>query len=279
MKYNFSIVTPNLNQLQHLKRCCASITNQKDVSVEHIVMDGQSSDGTEEWLRSKSDIKWKSKKDEGMYDAINKGWSRANGEILSWLNADEQYLPGALSVVQEYFNTHPNVDAVFGDYIIVDPEGNPLAARKEIPLRKLYVLHGILYAQSCTIFMRRKIYEQYKGFDTSYKILGDMEWVLRLMGHGVDFVHIPRYLALFTVSTKNLSLNPQAQKERKRIINCYKSYCGYFGKMLTRILRGIEKIINGCYGYHQVKYSYMVDEKQCRQFECKTGSLWIWPKQ
>jgi glycosyltransferase involved in cell wall biosynthesis len=84
------------------------------VDVEHIVQDGGSDDGTREWAAADSRIKFFMEKDAGMYDAINRGWRRATGEILSYLNCDEQYLPGALARAGHFFSAHPEVDMVFG---------------------------------------------------------------------------------------------------------------------------------------------------------------------
>src|SRR5271170_6218687 len=94
-KPSISIVTPSYNMLEFLKLCSASVKDQ-DIPVEHIVMDGGSSDGTKEWLKNNPSIIGVSKKDSGMYNALNKAIDMAEASIIGHLNCDEQYLPGTL---------------------------------------------------------------------------------------------------------------------------------------------------------------------------------------
>jgi len=89
-----SIVTPSFRNSDWLKLCVASVADQAGVEVEHIVQDAQSDDGTQEWLARDRRVQAYIEKDLGMYDAINRGWRRATGEILAYLNCDEQYQPG-----------------------------------------------------------------------------------------------------------------------------------------------------------------------------------------
>ena len=98
-----SIATPSFRNSDWLKLCVASVADQAGVEVEHIVQDAQSDDGTQEWLARDRRVRAYFEKDQGMYDAINRGWRRAEGEILAYLNCDEQYLPGGLRAVEEFF--------------------------------------------------------------------------------------------------------------------------------------------------------------------------------
>ena len=131
MAYDFSIITPSFNMLKYLKLCHASIADQMDGSLEHIVIDADSGDGTIEWLKQQKNILWISEKDKGMYDAINKGLKKARGEIVAYLNCDEQYLPGTLEFVKKYFDTHPDVDVLFGDFYVVNSDGTLESWRRE----------------------------------------------------------------------------------------------------------------------------------------------------
>jgi hypothetical protein len=96
------------------------------VPLEHIVQDAGSDDGTLDWLRDDPRVRAFVEKDQGMYDAINRGFRRATGDIFAWLNCDEQYLPGALRSVTAFFDSHPAVDVLFGDVVMVDAEGRYL---------------------------------------------------------------------------------------------------------------------------------------------------------
>ena len=90
----FSIVTPSFRNSRWLKLCIASVADQQGVEFEHIVQDSCSDDGTQDWLPRDRRVKAFIEKDSGMYDAVNRGYRRAQGDILAYLNCDEQYLPG-----------------------------------------------------------------------------------------------------------------------------------------------------------------------------------------
>ena len=98
-----SVITPSFQNSAWLKRCVESVADQGPVLGEHIVQDAGSTDGTREWLSVDPRVKAFFEKDSGMYDAINRGFSRAHGDVLGYLNCDEQYLPGALAAVTYFF--------------------------------------------------------------------------------------------------------------------------------------------------------------------------------
>ena len=97
----FSIITPSFRNSSWLRLCVASIADQQGVELEHIVQDSCSDDGTQDWLPRDQRVQAFIEKDSGMYDAVNRGWRRARGDILAYLNCDEQYLPGALKTVHD----------------------------------------------------------------------------------------------------------------------------------------------------------------------------------
>src|SRR5882672_5223739 len=107
----FSIITPSFRSSAWLKLCLASVADQA-VAVEHIVQDAGSDDGTLDWLLQDRRAIVLVEKDQGMYDAINRGLRRASGDILAYLNCDEQYLPGALAAVSNVFDRSPHLDIV-----------------------------------------------------------------------------------------------------------------------------------------------------------------------
>src|ERR1700731_1356139 len=109
-----SIITPSFRASKWLKLCIASVADQKGVAFEHIVQDSCSDDGTQQWLSNDPRVTAFIEKDNGMYDAINRGLRRASGEICAYLNCDEQYLPGTLAKVAKFFDTHPKLDVLFG---------------------------------------------------------------------------------------------------------------------------------------------------------------------
>src|SRR5580704_8052109 len=152
----FSIITPSFKSSNFLKLCIASVADQ-GVELEHIVQDACSDDGTLEWLPKDPRVKAFVEKDSGMYDAVNRGLRRAQGEILAYLNCDEQYLPGTLAAVDDFFSKHPGVDVVFGDFIGVDTKGDYLFHRKVLTPLKYHTWVSHLQTFTCATFFRRKI--------------------------------------------------------------------------------------------------------------------------
>ena len=116
----FSIITPSFRNSNWLKLCIASVADQSGVEVEHIVQDSCSDARTQDWLPDDPRVKAFIEKDAGMYAAVNRGYRRATGDILAYLNCDEQYLPGARKSVHEFFERHPHVDVALAGTIVVD---------------------------------------------------------------------------------------------------------------------------------------------------------------
>ena len=245
------------------------------VVVHHHIQDGGSTDGTVEFLKgleangseltaSGYSFSYCSERDAGMYDAINKGWARVDGDILSWLNADEQYLPGTLAKVALCFEKNPEVDVVFGNMIIVDQNGRPLAARREIPFRPFYVKRDFLYTASCTLFFRRALLERgVLKFDAAYRLAGDMDLILKLAANGVKFCHINDYLSLFGADNNNLSVKHKARMEEEvqHIRRFYRGSNNPWVCKMAKMVRFVERAFCGCYRRDNVSFLYANNEQ------------------
>lgn len=261
MQPRFSIATPTRNSLEKLKRCVGSVRGQKGVALEHIVQDAQSSDGTQEWLLTQAELNSITERDDGMYDAINRAWSRSQGEFLSWLNSDEQYLPGTLEKVQAYFDANPNVDVVFGNYIVIDEHGRPVALRREVPFRSIYVTNSFLNTASATLFFRRHLWE--KGLlklDCQYRYAADKDLILRLAASGAVIKHIPEYLSLFGIDGTNLSTHPQMEQEAESIRLANGAFKSQVMRQIVLLGRRIERFISGGYRLQNAQYRFAIDE-------------------
>jgi len=248
MKNNcdISVITPSYNMLPYLKRCAASVADQEGGKFEHIVIDGGSADGSREWLTEQHHIRGISEKDNGMYDAVNKGLKLAKGNILAYLNCDEQYLPGTLGYVKDYFEKNPDVDMIFGDLLLIRPDGTLAAYRKGYQPRWYYIITSHLYVLTCTMFFRRKIIEKGFFFDTGYRAAGDAEFVVRVLRSGFNAKHVKRYQAAFTMTGKNLGADEQARLERKQLLAKAPFYIR-ISRLHLNFLRLIEKFSSGAY--------------------------------
>jgi len=229
--------------------------------VEHIVQDGASTDDSAEWLAAQPDLDARSEPDTGMYDAINRGWQRAGGDILGWLNVDEQYLPGTLARIAGVFAERPDVDVIFGDVIMVAPDGSPLAARREIPLRSLYIKNAFLYALSAAMFFRRDLWDEgLLRFDSSLKNSGDMELMLGLLAARKRILHVPQYLSLYGIGDNlSVALHDNLVAEGESIARKYGPLPRPL-RILARMARWCERALRGCYRTDVVTYEFAQDE-------------------
>jgi glycosyltransferase involved in cell wall biosynthesis len=200
-----SVVTPSFRQLDWLKLCLASVADQKGVWIEHIIQDGGSDEEITQLCANKPHVQLFRDSDDGMYDALNRGFQRARGRILAWLNCDEQYLPGTLAKVAAYFEAHPEVEMLFGDIILVDREGAPLSYRRVVPPNRVHLRLEHLCTPSCATFFRREIIERGAYFDTQWKSLGDAVWMHSLLGKGVRTACLREPLSVYTFTGVNLS--------------------------------------------------------------------------
>ena len=275
--FDISVITPSYNMLPYLQRCAASVADQQGERFEHIVIDGESTDRTGPWLATQEHIKSISEKDNGMYDAINKGLKLAKGNILAYLNCDEQYLPGTLVFVKDYFTRNPDVDMIFGDLLLIRPDGSIVAYRKGYQPRWSYILTSHLYVLSCTMFFRRRIIEEGIFFDTRFRAAGDAEFVVRVLRSGFNTKHIKHYFAAFTMTGENLSVDPEAIKERKQL-SASAPFHIKINKWLLNGARLMEKFFSGAYFQGKpLEYSvYVEDMNNQRKTFCVNKASFRW---
>lgn len=192
-----SVVIPCLNRAHFLKPTIASVLQQDYPHVECIVVDGGSTDGTLEILKSYGEsIKWISEPDNGHADAINKGWKMSQGDILAWLNADDVWvIPHAVNQAVEYFQANGDVDVVYGDCGSIDVDGNVVGMTY---LREWDLEYAVEYCDHCipqpAAFIRRRILEQVGWLDPAFYQKKDHELWLRI-GLVGRIQHIPVLLA------------------------------------------------------------------------------------
>lgn len=174
-----SVVTPSLSQAGTIAATLESVARQTYPRVEHIVVDGGSTDGTLEILRAAGDsVRWTSEPDRGMYDALNKGFAAASGEILAYLNTDDAWFPWTVETAVGALERHPEAGFVFGDLLIEEPSGT-LRLDFHSPFLLAYLRRHAFLAQP-TVFLRRSVWEAAGPFDASLELLGDVEYWLRI---------------------------------------------------------------------------------------------------
>lgn len=196
-----SIVVPVFNMVNTIEQTLNSIWNQHYGNLELIIIDGESTDGTKEFLEShkdKIDI-LVSKKDKGQYHAIQKGMALANGEVVSWINGDDMYLPWTLSRVNFFFTTFPKIKWISGLPSFLDVNGElthingNLSSRPQKSIQKGYFRKRIFgYLQQESMFYKKSLWDKVGGLNLEYKLAGDFElWIRMAKEASIVSVNIP----------------------------------------------------------------------------------------
>lgn len=202
----FSIITPSYNQGRFLPDCIESVLAQDGFEVEHIVIDAGSTDETLAVLKAHPHLHWVSEKDQGMSDGINKGFRRATGDWMMWLNCDDYLLPGALKKIADFISQNQDVEVVHGDCLFVNEDKSLIRRKYDHPVDEKMLLFVGCYIPSTSTFFKRSIIESGHLLDISYRVCMDWEYYLRLLRAGYKFGYIPEAIAGFRWHGSNTSV-------------------------------------------------------------------------
>lgn len=204
-----SIVTPSYNQACFLETTIRSVVEQDYSDIEYIIIDGGSTDGSQEIIKRYADriAFWVSERDNGQSDAINKGFRKCTGDIIAWINSDDLYVDGAIPLVAKYFSEHPDVDMIHGDIDFIDGHGKFLSKVKtaDFTLPELLVTNRV---SQPSVFWRRKIFDEIGYLDESFHYVMDYDfWIRVAMKHEVR--HVGATVAQFRLhdTSKTISSN------------------------------------------------------------------------
>ncbi len=202
---DFTIVTPSLNHGAFLGDCLRSVANQDDVTLEHLVIDGGSTDGSAEIAARFPHVTWVQEPDSGTSDAIGKGFDRAKGDWVMWLNADDRLLPGVLSRILGHLRERRE-DVVYGDWNLMDMKGCFIRTVRSPRWSRFVHIHHHCYVASTAAFLRRSTV-----IDRGYRPRRDFRYVMdgelyaRLDAAGKAFARIPLTVAEFRMHGDNAS--------------------------------------------------------------------------
>ncbi len=218
-----SIITPSLNQAQFLEETILSVLQQDYPSLEFIIIDGGSTDGSQDVIRKYEDkiSFWVSEKDRGQAHALNKGLAHATGEIVAYLNSDDLYLPGAFARVVQFFADHPQSDWLCGDTLMFGEGRADEVILAQVPLSAAHALSWAYTAPQPGMFWKRELLSD--GFDERWRYCFDHELYVRLLLAGHKCEHLPATLAAYRLhaSSKTVAEGDLFDREFDEIANIY----------------------------------------------------------
>jgi len=217
-----SVVTPSFRQAEYLEKTMMSVLGEKYPKLEYFVMDGGSKDGSLEVIQKHAGslAGWVCEPDRGAAHAINKGFARATGDILAWINSDDLWMPGALRYAANYFASHPEVDVVYGHRLIIDQRDQQIA-HWVLPRHEGQMLLWADFLPQETMFWRRSIWEKVGSqLDDTFSFAFDWDLLLRFHRAGARIVRLPYFMGSFRVHESQKSsaeINSAGVKEMGRL--------------------------------------------------------------
>ena len=227
----FSIVTPAYNTALHIAETIESVLSQAgDFEIEYTIMDGGSTDGTVEIIKKYEQLlnekkypikclgvtfKWQSEKDRGMYDAINKGFSQATGDIYAWINADDIYEPDAFQAIKETLETFPEIEWVKGTNTNIEAGGTFIKQNKLRIYHQSWLQKGIYgrvayFIEQDTVFWRKSLWKKIGDIPNQYRYAGDY-WL---------WIHFAQHAKLWSLNI-NISIFRKRKEQMSQNMTAY----------------------------------------------------------
>lgn len=218
-----SILTPSFNQAQWLTDNLRSVATQTYPHIEHVVMDGGSTDGTVALLEAAGEsVVWRSEPDKGQADAINKAFAASTGEIVGWINSDDAYFDtGVVADVVAFFDAHPDVDVAYGHCVQTTEDGAFIQILWAPPF-DAELLKVADFITQPGIFLRRRVLSE-PMLDESFHFALDYELWLRLLSRGARFARIDRIVGIdrHQPERKSLTLLDVHAADTQRLVSTY----------------------------------------------------------
>jgi len=230
-----SVVTPSFNHVNFIEATIRSVLEQDYSHIEYLVVDGGSDDGTVDIIKKYTNrlAWWVSEDDHGQTDAINKGFAKAKGDILAWLNSDDTYESGAISAAVKYLNENPDVGLVYGDCNFINEEGRIIGKFNAAQTDYRLLRKGYVHIPQQTMFFRRKLWEQVGPLDPSFYFAMDYDlWTRIALKSKLQYV--PQTWANFRIHTsgKTIIADERCWPEMMRVH--YRDGGSFFSVMVAK---------------------------------------------
>ncbi|HEY7120196.1 MAG TPA: glycosyltransferase family 2 protein [Tepidisphaeraceae bacterium] len=241
-----SIVTPSFNQARFLEQTLRSVISQRDQVHEYFVFDGGSTDDSADVIRRYADgiDHWVSESDAGQGDAIRRGFARATGDWLGWINSDDVYLPGALEHIARAIEVHPEWDVLTAWHVRMDENSRIVSAHRMPGESARWARWGVTHVNQQTCFFKRSLYEKVGGIRPDLHCVLDTELWFRFFDAGARWGHVPAYLAGFRVhgGQKWSTLRERYAEEFGTLDRAYPRYHGggprhYAGRAMHKAMQ------------------------------------------
>lgn len=244
----FSIVTPSFNQGRYIRDCIESVQSQEGVEWEHIVVDACSTDETVSVLKEYPHLQWTSEKDQGMSDGINKGFVRATGDWVMWLNTDDYLLPNTLQKVAKFAAAQKKADIIYGECLFVGEDKQLIRHRRDHAFDSNILLFYGCHIPSTSTFLKRQIIEAGDLLDVNYRVCMDFEYYVRLAHLGYQFTFLPEALAGFRWHETNTS-SVHVKRRRQERLQVQREYLQKQG----RSWMGSKLVLQCLFRFYQMK--------------------------
>lgn len=245
-----SIITITYNSAKTLPRALESVQSQNYKDIEHVIIDGASTDGTRElietYAKQHKNVKWVSEKDNGIYDAINKGIRQATGDVIGFLHSDDVlYSPDSIGQIATAFE-QDNADVVYGDLQYM--RGNKVVRRwKSNAFNPRALKYGWMPPHP-TVYVRREVYQQVGEYDSWFRISADYDMILRIFTVGYNTHYIPEVLVCMeTGGASNKNTKARLSKTMEDYIVLKKNHVGAgYLTVACKQLRKVKQFIRKC---------------------------------
>jgi glycosyltransferase involved in cell wall biosynthesis len=216
-----SVVTPSFNQARYLERTIKSVLDQDYPQLEYIIVDGGSTDGSQDIIRTYADSLawWVSEPDSGQANAINKGLRRATGDWVAWQNSDDVYYPGAFESLARACEHRADADLIVGNVNLIDSEDRVIRDLCFVrPTLNAVLAEGMVLTNQAA-FWRREVHERVGWLNESLECAFDYDWFLRLLESG-RAEHVNRFWGGYRLhaDTKTSVINDRCREERVEVL-------------------------------------------------------------
>jgi len=216
---DFTIVTASYNYGHFIGECLASVAEQEGVTLEHLVMDAGSKDDTAAVVADFPHASFFQEPDKGMTDGINKGFRKARGEWVMWLNADDRLKPGALRAVKDFASKHSEADVIYGGWDFIDGAGKFLRRMTLLPFdRRILIQQGCYIGSTACFYRRSTTLDEGHLLDADFGFCMDGEYYARLAHLKKRFVYFPMILADFRLHGESISQSHLGKDDMKSVL-------------------------------------------------------------